>query len=904
MSSNQTPFQRRRMTSPPDMTRSSLSDNQHASVRYSLYQPESSSNIRPPSPLRNAIVPNTFTGIDPTTDSDDDPDSDIDQDDQQKRNKNHPYQSSSPASSVSQLAASFAQRVGTFVAATRTLSGSSNNHLPTDAELEAEAHRERERSRREAELILTREAEERRMAEEKILAMKESLPPPPSRTQTMSNPPSPSGSPKSKDGAGWWSAAKNKLTPTKDKDPLTPAQQVILEAKARERENQQKKGTDLNLNIPHGPPSRPVPTSPVSPTPSRNQAPNLTPSPMRSNADAAHSPSREAPPLYAQFTPQGTLDVHGTLLTIVKRFEKLEKWTVGHVRALEDRMNDVERWLVDKEMEKEEKSVKDSAVSDSKPQQHSSSSATAVAVAADQNVARELTEMREELNELQDRVGELGREMARTSMTTSPPLPLSSSLPGSVFATPHTPHHPRLSSTTARESTSPPMAVASKHTGTRFPYPTGDYASPPDNLFSPPHSPPGSVNSATWTRSAAATANSNTTNTNTNANTISPNTGPNATTTSTGLFTSTSIPAPSFSSASIPSRPLPASPKSTPSASASTSNSIASLTRVASPPPLPSSHPSSSSLNSLSLPLPPKIPASSSSPSSSPSGSPGGSGRTRKAGKMRQSSVSPTPRKRYTVALGEPIVSREPQESMTAATTVTPSATPVQKRTHSRNQSLVSTASFLSESDAKSETDGIGGGGEQDRDEEENEDEFQDETIGKSSSSRILSGATAANGSTTSNNSNRDAPPSSLLSRRTRVRPQSAYDFSSFLKQHQQPQLQAQTSQQSLQSNQSNQSHHSSHSLHRLGSIGSSGSTPVAPLAIKSRWRSQSTDRGSSSSLSSSGDRGDPVNTASVKFVDPLALRKQERGALPMPKSMGKIPVGDLVAFFDGEKRG
>lgn len=276
---------------------------------------------------------------------------------------------------------------------------------------------------------------------------------------------------------------------------------------------------------------------------------------------------------------------------------------------------------------------------------------------------------------------------------------------------------------------------------------------------------------------------------------------------------------------------------------------------------------------------------------------------------MRQSSVSPTPRKRYTVALGEPIVSREPQqvqESTAAATTMTPSATPVQKRTHSRNQSLVSTASFLSESDAKSEKDGengIGGGGEEARDEED-EDDFQDETIGKSASSKILSGATATNGSTTSNNSNRDAPPSSLLSRRTRVRPQSAYDFSSFLKQHQQPQLQAQTSQQSLQPNQShqsNQSHHSSHSLHRLGSIGSSGSTPVAPLAIKSRWRSQSTDRGSSSS---SGDRGDPVNTASVKFVDPLALRKQERGALPMPKSMGKIPVGDLVAFFDGEKRG
>ena len=41
---------------------------------------------------------------------------------------------------------------------------------------------------------------------------------------------------------------------------------------------------------------------------------------------------------------------------IAKCFEKLEKWTVGHVRTLEDRMNDVERWLVDKEAEKEKES--------------------------------------------------------------------------------------------------------------------------------------------------------------------------------------------------------------------------------------------------------------------------------------------------------------------------------------------------------------------------------------------------------------------------------------------------------------------------------------------------------------------------------------------------------------------
>ena len=45
---------------------------------------------------------------------------------------------------------------------------------------------------------------------------------------------------------------------------------------------------------------------------------------------------------------------------------------------------------------------------------------------------------------------------------------------------------------------------------------------------------------------------------------------------------------------------------------------------------------------------------------------------------------------------------------MTAMMTITSSATPAQKRTHSRNQSLVSTASFLSEGDAKIVRMGLG----------------------------------------------------------------------------------------------------------------------------------------------------------------------------------------------------
>jgi hypothetical protein len=33
--------------------------------------------------------------------------------------------------------------------------------------------------------------------------------------------------------------------------------------------------------------------------------------------------------------------------------KKLEKWTLSHLRALEDRMGDVEIWLVEKETEKQ-----------------------------------------------------------------------------------------------------------------------------------------------------------------------------------------------------------------------------------------------------------------------------------------------------------------------------------------------------------------------------------------------------------------------------------------------------------------------------------------------------------------------------------------------------------------------
>jgi len=121
--------------------------------------------------------------------------------------------------------------------------------------------------------------------------------------------------------------------------------------------------------------------------------PNLAPSPMRITDTLSSSPSREGPLLYVQFTSQGTLDVPVTLLMIAKRFEKLEKWTVGHVRALEDRMNDVERWLVEKEAEKKEKEKE----SESELLRHARST---------DDMKDEVHDLRDEVVELQGRLGE------------------------------------------------------------------------------------------------------------------------------------------------------------------------------------------------------------------------------------------------------------------------------------------------------------------------------------------------------------------------------------------------------------------------------------------------------------------------------------------------------------------
>ena len=129
---------------------------------------------------------------------------------------------------------------------------------------------------------------------------------------------------------------------------------------------------------------------------------------MRTTDTLSSSPSHEASLLYAQFISQGMPDVPGTLLVIAKRFEKLGKSTVGHVRALEDRMNDVEGWLVDKEAEKEKEKEKHKE-SESESLRHASSA---------DNMKNEIHYLRDEVVKLQGRLGELGREMV--NIATAP----------------------------------------------------------------------------------------------------------------------------------------------------------------------------------------------------------------------------------------------------------------------------------------------------------------------------------------------------------------------------------------------------------------------------------------------------------------------------------------------------
>ncbi|GBE89780.1 predicted protein [Sparassis crispa] len=716
---------------------------------------------RPPSPLRQSLT------LDPKTGELSDDGSTLESIDSRPWGE---QRSRSPTPSVAKFAANIAQRVGSL------MSPRANNHLPTDDELEAEAERERERSRREAERIIMTEAEDRRTVEERVLAMlhgdggpPNSLPSP-SRAQTMpATPPSPSSSQKD---ASWWYLAKTKLTPTKE--PLTPAQQIIQETKAREKElEKDKKKTEkmkqkskewpssgdgrldgpsfvqpglatAPVTPPRAIPPRPISAASSSPVPfPRGQPstpPSLAASPLRSND------GRAPPPLYAQFDSQGTLDVPGTLLTIVKRFEKLEKWTVGHVRALEERMDDVERWLVEKDKGEKEKGSTDGENGDA---------------------AAAMDEVREELAELQGRLSELGREMAKmitapgnlssgpsrnsASITRAPSATSSVAVSSTSIAVRSFSNQVSTSPTTTPPkisgSTSPP--IGSQNSRTRLPYPTGDYATPPETAllsqgpFSPPNSPPSSLISTSKTRQTSIS----------------------------GL----------------------------PTENSSASVSPAGLPRSASP-------------------------MTSASPSSLPRPNPSA---------YRQDSMSPTPRKRYTVALGGPIMSASRIDREQPATP------------HSRTQSREISTAFFSTSPASAYDDT------QDITDDSDSSLGKDDTIGKSMA-RHNELAVASDPSSKS---------------RARVRPQSMYSPMA-------PALAA--------------------------------PSPVTPLNV--RLRSRSTDR---FGLGISHPSFTPVPPTSGKFVDPLVVRRQTKEALATafpdpPKVMPgkpKVPVGQLVAYFDQEKQ-
>ncbi|KAH9929967.1 hypothetical protein B0H21DRAFT_761780 [Amylocystis lapponica] len=730
---------------------------------------------RPPSPLRNGLT------IDPETGEISDDSSMLQSEEDSHNGRQWGQRSHSPSPSVAKFAANIAQRVG-------SLMSPRSNALPTDDELEAEAERERERSRREAERIIMQEAEERRTVEERVLEMlhgsaagsPKALRPPPPRSQTMpATPPSPVSSQKE---YNWWTAAKNKLTPTKE--PLTPAQQVIQETKAREKEiEKEKKKTSKKQKSTEWPsspesrfedpsfiklgraaaastetpPRRPVSEAPSSPTPHAGMMstpPSLAASPLRANDSRGNSPSRVPPPLYAQFDSSGVLDMPGTLLTIVKRFEKLERWTVGHVRALEERMDDVERWLVEKEREKESKTEPENG---DVPEGF-------------------VNEMREELAELQGRVGELGREMAK--MVTAPgnlssgpsrnsaaigraPSTNSSIAVRSISATIATSPNstpPRMSGSVSPPITTTPGA-SSRISRTRLPYPTGDYATPPESTllnqgpFSPANSPPSSLTSKTRHLSIS------------------------------GL--------PSQVTA-----PMDKSPPGLPKAAVS-------------PP-------------ALSPPNPPA---------------------------WRPSSVSPTPRKRYTVALGGPIMSADRDRDNDRERTSSDRAS-----THSHTQSREISTAFFSASPLSTSTFN------DDASDTDSESNAGGDTIGKAAAR--ISGLSVPEYTRSPSTSPTGTPTPALK----RARPQSMFG----------PQP-----------------------THHIASP-----SPVTPLNV--RLRSRSTDR---FGLGISDAGGAPLGgPAPQKFVDPLVVRRQTKDsqALPnAPKVMPgkpKVPVGQLVAFFDQEK--
>lgn len=746
-------------------------------------QPETSdrrNSRRPSSPLRNSYTFDSVSG-------EFSEDGSINQEDGVSLDKPWSQRSHSPSPSITKFATNIAQRVGAMVGSTASRSSTG---LPTEAELEAEAEMEREKSRREAEMIIRREAEERKMVEDGVSALmrgslgEQPLLPPPPRAQSMSsNPSTPSSSPKEKES--WFAAVKNKLAPTKE--PLTPAQQIIQETKAKEKEkkkNKDKQWPAVSSGKFSDPAFIALSTSAASSepiTPPRPIARNMTmtPSPRQSIDSSAN----ENLPLYAQLDTQGALDVSGTLLGIARRFEKLERWTVSHVRALEERMGDVERWLVEKEKEKELSSY----VSDDNTEK---SSFRADEKNTDDDKENELVEIHEELAELQGRVGELGREMAklmtaplhlnsgpaRNAVVQSPVIPPTPASLGPrslpiVPATASTPRNvtPVSSSIVRPKEVSPPStSVISSSSRTRLPYPTGDYTSPPgeiptrQEILSPTNSPPSSLNEAMRKRPVSIA----------------------------GLPTSSHSLLPGLQMMSGLPREE-ATPTRTVKASA--------------------------------------VPALS----------------TAEVSGQRHSSISPTPRKRYTVALGTPITGS--------------SATRREEFAHDR----IFSASPVSEADVN--------GDDNDSSDTYGDDEGDTEAIGHTQDGIVGKSASRASDKSTSSVS----MPSDTV-RQVASSPRNSPGT---------PRVRAQ----------------SSYGPITGSSILSPSSSPSPIAPLRPRLRSKSTDR---------IGLGISLPNGSGQFVDPLILRRQEKDVLlprtpktPKFERGQKIPVGELVAFFDSNRK-
>jgi hypothetical protein len=91
--------------------------------------------------------------------------------------------------------------------------------------------------------------------------------------------------------------------------------------------------------------------------------------------------------------------------------------------------------------------------------------------------------------------------------------------------------------------------------------------------------------------------------------------------------------------------------------------------------------------------------------------------------------------------------------------------------------------------------------------------------------------------------------------------------------------------------------------INELSLPGSSSSSPSPIAPLKPRVRSRSTDTRVGLGL------GINTNTNGNRFVDPLVIRKQAKEASSAPKTpivapgRGKVPINELVAFFDGGER-